>query len=195
VIGVMNEFNFLATESRRRREDDDPIQLALWLAQTPCGPLYKRHISPDRELAAAVAAWSAECRLSSGSRPQTWASRRPNTNVSAPLWRAGGAYLVAARDGSRPTATAVLIDSRRARDRCELPDSWARPRRLWSASGRRVVRETTKTNTRQRKLMSLETPCATSEIGRLASQGRDARNPRSSITRKKSAVRIRQRHR
>ena len=60
VIGVMNEFSFLATESRRRRENDDPIQLALWLAQTPCGPLYKGHISPDRELAAAVAAWSAE---------------------------------------------------------------------------------------------------------------------------------------
>ena len=60
VIGVMNEFSFLATESRRRREDDDPIQLALWLSQTPCGPLYKRHISPDRELGAAVAAWSAE---------------------------------------------------------------------------------------------------------------------------------------
>lgn len=60
VIGVMNEFSFLATESRRRRGDADPIELALWLAQTPCGPLYKRHISPDRELAAAVAAWSAE---------------------------------------------------------------------------------------------------------------------------------------
>ncbi len=60
VIGVMNEFSLLATETRRRRGDDDPIQLALWLAQTPCGPLYKRHISPHRELAAAVGAWSAE---------------------------------------------------------------------------------------------------------------------------------------
>jgi len=60
VVGVMNEFSFLAAESRRRRGDADPIEVALWLAQTPSGPLYKRHISPDRELAAAVAAWSAE---------------------------------------------------------------------------------------------------------------------------------------
>lgn len=59
VVGVMNEFSFLATESRRRRVTD-PIEVALWLAQTPCGPLYQRHISPDRELAAAVASWSAE---------------------------------------------------------------------------------------------------------------------------------------
>lgn len=59
VIGVMNEFSFLANESRRRH-DFDPIGLALWLAQTPCGPLYGRHISPDRELAAAVESWSAE---------------------------------------------------------------------------------------------------------------------------------------
>ncbi len=59
VIGVMNEFSFLATEARRRRGDADPIELALgWHRR--CGPLYKRHISPDRELAAAVAAWSAE---------------------------------------------------------------------------------------------------------------------------------------
>jgi hypothetical protein len=55
----MNEFSFLANESRRRH-DFDPIGLALWLAQTPCGPLYGRHISPDRELAAAVESWSAE---------------------------------------------------------------------------------------------------------------------------------------
>jgi hypothetical protein len=60
VIGVMNEFSFLATDLRRRRGVTDPIEVALWLAQTPCGPLYKRHISPDRELAAAVASWSAE---------------------------------------------------------------------------------------------------------------------------------------
>jgi len=60
VIGIMNEFSFLATESRRRRGDADPIEVALWLAQTPCGPLYQRHISPDRELAAAVASWSAD---------------------------------------------------------------------------------------------------------------------------------------
>ena len=30
----------------------DLVALALRLAHTPCGPLNKRHISPDRELAA-----------------------------------------------------------------------------------------------------------------------------------------------
>jgi hypothetical protein len=29
--------------------------LSLQLATTPCGPLYKGHVSPDRELAALVA--------------------------------------------------------------------------------------------------------------------------------------------
>jgi hypothetical protein len=34
---------------------DDLTWLSLELAQTPCSPLYGRHISPDRELAAALA--------------------------------------------------------------------------------------------------------------------------------------------
>lgn len=58
VIGVMNEFGFLANQWRQPR-DSDPVEVALWLAETPCGPLYRRQGSPDRELAAAVAAWSA----------------------------------------------------------------------------------------------------------------------------------------
>jgi hypothetical protein len=60
VLGIMNDFTFLAGETRRRRGVDEPIELALWLAQTPCSPLYKGHISPDRELLAAVASWTAE---------------------------------------------------------------------------------------------------------------------------------------
>ena len=54
VVGVMNEFAFLANVDRSDRED--LLRLALRLSRTPCGPLYQRHISPDRELAAAVAA-------------------------------------------------------------------------------------------------------------------------------------------
>ena len=57
VLGVMNEFRFLADQIRRDR-DTDSMEVALWLAQTPCGPLYQRHGSPDRELSAAVASWS-----------------------------------------------------------------------------------------------------------------------------------------
>ena len=58
VIGIMNEFSHLANHLKRHR-DADPIEVALWLAQTPCGPLFGRHGSPDREVAAAVRSWSA----------------------------------------------------------------------------------------------------------------------------------------
>jgi hypothetical protein len=34
---------------------DDLDELSLRLAQVPCTPLYKSHISPDRELAALIA--------------------------------------------------------------------------------------------------------------------------------------------
>jgi hypothetical protein len=57
VIGIMNEFSFLADVSRDRRGVPDRLALAQWLARTPCGPLSKRHGSPDRELAASVASW------------------------------------------------------------------------------------------------------------------------------------------
>jgi hypothetical protein len=54
VVGIMNEFTYLADAWRQ----DEPglLALAVRLAATPCGPLYQRHISPDRELAALVAA-------------------------------------------------------------------------------------------------------------------------------------------
>jgi len=54
VVGIMNEFTYLA--DAWRQDDPDLLALAVRLAATPCGPLYKRHISPDRELAALVAA-------------------------------------------------------------------------------------------------------------------------------------------
>ena len=56
VVGVMNEFVHLA--DWRRDEitvPDDLTWLSLKLAQTPCSPLYDRHISPDRELTATLA--------------------------------------------------------------------------------------------------------------------------------------------
>jgi hypothetical protein len=52
VVGIMNEFTFLAEAYSADRGDLDLRELSLRLAETPCGPLYKRHISPDRELAA-----------------------------------------------------------------------------------------------------------------------------------------------
>jgi Domain of unknown function (DUF6933) len=58
VIGIMNEFSYLAAVYRDHRELTDLLALSLLLSETPCGPLYKRHGSPDRELDAAVAEWS-----------------------------------------------------------------------------------------------------------------------------------------
>jgi hypothetical protein len=47
----MNEFNYLADVYRGHQSGPDLIGLALQLATTPCGPLYTRCVSPERELA------------------------------------------------------------------------------------------------------------------------------------------------
>jgi len=54
VVGSMNEFVFLADRQREHRPD--LRDLSMWLAQVPCSPLYKRHVHPDAELAALIAA-------------------------------------------------------------------------------------------------------------------------------------------
>jgi hypothetical protein len=51
VVGVMNEFTFLAEACRSDDLARDLLAVAMRLAATPCGPLYSKHISPDRELA------------------------------------------------------------------------------------------------------------------------------------------------
>lgn len=52
VVGVMNEFTFLAETYRPDHHQRDLLGIAKRLATTPCGPLYRKNISPDRELAA-----------------------------------------------------------------------------------------------------------------------------------------------
>lgn len=52
VVGIMNEFTFLADNFRDGNPSPSLLDLALRLATTPCGPLYKSNVSPDRELAA-----------------------------------------------------------------------------------------------------------------------------------------------
>jgi Domain of unknown function (DUF6933) len=52
VVGIMNEFAFLAASWRGHHTD--LLDLALRLAATPCSPLYSTDISPDRALAARV---------------------------------------------------------------------------------------------------------------------------------------------
>jgi hypothetical protein len=59
VIGIMNEFSYLAKGYRDHRGLTDLVTIGLLLSETPCGPLYQSHGSPNRELDAAVAAWSA----------------------------------------------------------------------------------------------------------------------------------------
>lgn len=55
VVGIVNEFIYLAEAHTESSATPHLLELAVRLAGTPCGPLYKRHISPDRELAALLA--------------------------------------------------------------------------------------------------------------------------------------------
>ena len=52
VVGIMNEFAVLAEIHRNDDPSQDLVDLAVRLAATPCGPLYRKNGSPDRELAA-----------------------------------------------------------------------------------------------------------------------------------------------
>ena len=50
VLGVMNEFVYLAEGYRDQDGSIDPVGLSLRLAGTPCGPLYKGAVFPDMAL-------------------------------------------------------------------------------------------------------------------------------------------------
>jgi hypothetical protein len=55
VLGTMNDFAYLADAHRAPNKTTDLLQMSLHLAQTPCGPLYRSRISPDREIIAYIA--------------------------------------------------------------------------------------------------------------------------------------------
>ena len=55
MTGMLVEFTFLAHHALSQTPDLDLRELSVNLASTPCSPLYKRSISPDRELAAFLA--------------------------------------------------------------------------------------------------------------------------------------------
>lgn len=55
VVGIMNEFTFLAESYRDHLTTKDLLALSLKLSETPCSPLYKTAISPDRALQLLVA--------------------------------------------------------------------------------------------------------------------------------------------
>ena len=50
VLGVMNEFVFLVDGYRDQDGSVNPVALSLKLAGTPCGPLYKGAVFPDKAL-------------------------------------------------------------------------------------------------------------------------------------------------
>jgi hypothetical protein len=54
VLGTMNDFAHLAEAHTTAKNPTDLVELSLRLAQTPCGPLYRSHISPDHEIATYV---------------------------------------------------------------------------------------------------------------------------------------------
>ena len=52
----MNEFGFLADAHRAQHAELDLLEVSMKLSTVPCGPLYRSHVSPDRELQALVRA-------------------------------------------------------------------------------------------------------------------------------------------
>lgn len=54
VVGVMTEFARLAASHHDAEPAMELVALANRLAMTPCGPLYGRNVSPDRELNATL---------------------------------------------------------------------------------------------------------------------------------------------
>ena len=51
----MNDFTYLAQAGRTPKQTTDLLELSLTIAKTPCGPHYRSHISPDREIIAYIA--------------------------------------------------------------------------------------------------------------------------------------------
>lgn len=70
VVGVMSEFARLAEIHHDADPAMDLVGLAVRLAATPCGPLYRGNVSPDRELAATLHTIATR---TPRARPDTWA--------------------------------------------------------------------------------------------------------------------------
>ena len=50
LVGMLNQFTYLAEGYRNYNQTTDLHWLSMKLSETPCSPLYKQAISPDREL-------------------------------------------------------------------------------------------------------------------------------------------------
>ena len=60
VVGIMNQFSYLTEGYRDYLETKDLLALSLRLSETPCSPLYKGAVSPDRELKQFVLSWQSK---------------------------------------------------------------------------------------------------------------------------------------
>ncbi len=56
VLGVMNDFVFLADHYRRYHGQPRPdlVELSVQLSRTPCSPLFRTHANPDRAVTALI---------------------------------------------------------------------------------------------------------------------------------------------
>jgi hypothetical protein len=52
VVGIMSDFAYLADVYRHADPSRSLAELGRKLAETPCSPLYRRHVRPDHELEA-----------------------------------------------------------------------------------------------------------------------------------------------
>jgi hypothetical protein len=52
VVGIMNDFAYVADVYRHADPSGSLAELGRKLAETPCSPLYHRHVRPDREVEA-----------------------------------------------------------------------------------------------------------------------------------------------
>lgn len=50
LLGMLNQFTYLVEGYRDYKQTNDLLWLSMKLSETPCSPLYKKAISPDREL-------------------------------------------------------------------------------------------------------------------------------------------------
>ena len=57
VVGIMNQFSFLAEVYREHLQAGDLLALSVKLSEMPCSPLYTGVVSPCRELKRVVDGW------------------------------------------------------------------------------------------------------------------------------------------
>jgi hypothetical protein len=57
LVGMLNQFTYLAEGYRDYLESVNLLALSMKLSETPCSPLYKSATSPDRELQRLASGW------------------------------------------------------------------------------------------------------------------------------------------